>query len=55
MCVTSLGRPYEKMHKRRCQYSGQLKNVIKKGLGSHRPHGTKPWLNYTFNASAVHY
>jgi hypothetical protein len=25
MCVTSLGRPYDKIHKRRCQYSRQFK------------------------------
>jgi len=25
MCVTSLGRPYDKIRKRRCQYSRQFK------------------------------
>jgi hypothetical protein len=41
MCVTSLGRAYEKM--RKCDFSIREsfnKNVSQIGLGSHRPHGT---------------
>jgi hypothetical protein len=46
MCVTSLRRPYEKVRKRRCQYSWQFKkNVSQRGLGSHRPQGTTAGLN----------
>ena len=45
MYVTLLGRPYEKIRKRRCQYSWQFqKKVSQRGLGSHRPHGTRPGL-----------
>ena len=46
MCVTLLGRPYDKIRKTPCQYSWQFqkKNVIQRGLDSHRPHGTRPGL-----------
>jgi len=45
MCVTLLVRPYEKIRKRRCQYSWQFKkNASQRGLGSHRPHGTRAGL-----------
>jgi hypothetical protein len=49
MCVTSLGWAYDKIRKRRCQYSGQFERKRVKEdwghigtmvLGSHRPHGT---------------
>jgi hypothetical protein len=32
MCVTSLGRPYDKIRKRRCQYSGQFKQKRESNL-----------------------
>ena len=47
MCVTLLGRPYAKIRDRRCQYSWQFqkkKKVSQRGLGSHRPHGTRAGL-----------
>jgi hypothetical protein len=46
MCVTSLGRPYEKKY-----VKGDVsirdsfkKKVSQRGLGSHRPHGTTAGL-----------
>jgi hypothetical protein len=48
--VTLLGRPYEEIRKKRCQYSRQFqKNVSQRGLGSHRPHGTTAGLNLLGN------
>jgi hypothetical protein len=38
MCVTSLGRPYEKIHKS-IRYSLK-ENMSERRLGSDRPHGT---------------
>jgi hypothetical protein len=46
MRVTLLGRPYEKIRKRRCRIRDTLKKVSQRGLGSHRPHGTRAGLKY---------
>jgi len=46
MCVTLLVRPYERIHRRQCQYSWQFKkNASQRRLGLHRPHGTTARLN----------
>ena len=43
--MTLLGRTYDKIRKRRCQYAWQYKkNVSQRGLRSHRPHDTRPGL-----------
>jgi hypothetical protein len=45
MCVTLLGRPYEKYVKGDVSIRYSLKkNVSQTGLGSHRPHGTRTGL-----------
>jgi hypothetical protein len=46
MCVTSLGRPYEKYVKGDVIIRDSLKKVSQRGLGSHRPHGTTAGLKY---------
>ena len=43
MCVTLLGRPYEKKVTGDVSIRDSLKKkVSQRGLGSHRPHGTVP-------------
>ena len=46
MCVTLLGRPYDKIRKRRLSIfvTVSQKNVSQRGLGLHRPHDTRPGL-----------
>jgi hypothetical protein len=53
MRVTLLGRPYEKIRKRRCQYSWQFKkNASQRGLLSHRPHCTRAGLKTRISSSS---
>ena len=46
MCVTLLGRPYEKIRQGDVSIRDSFqKNVSQRGLGSHRPHDTRAGLN----------
>ena len=51
MCVTLLGRPYEKIHKRRCEYSWQF---LKKHESKRTGVTLAPWYQSRVNVWPIH-